>query len=358
MYRIPDGITAADVDTFGLRMHVLTAGPDDGTPVAFVHGNLSTGLFWAELMAKAPDGLRLVAADMRGFGATQRAPIDATRGLRDWADDLHGLVGALRLDGPVHLVGWSTGGGAIMQYAIDRPDEVASLTLVDTVSPYGFGATAGPDGEPTSDDHAGSGAGLANPEFVQRLRDGDDGADSESSPRNVMRAFYWHPEHRVAADREDALVAEILKSDISDGGYPGDAAASENWPGVAPGRQGILNALSPRWFDVSGIADITPKPPVLWLRGDSDLVVGDESMLDAGTLGKLGVLPEWPGLDVHPPQPMIAQTRAVLDRYADGDGDVREEVVTDSGHGPFIDHLDRCATLVYDFLTGVTADRR
>src|SRR5690606_16416891 len=111
----------------------------DGTPVVLVHGNLATARFWDELIAGAPAGLRLVAPDMRGFGDTERKPIDATRGLRDWADDIAGLVRALDIDRAVHLVGWSTGGGAIMQYAIDRPDAVASLTLVDPVSPYGYG---------------------------------------------------------------------------------------------------------------------------------------------------------------------------------------------------------------------------
>ena len=84
---------------------------------------------------------------------------------------------------------------------------------------------------------------------------------------------------------------------IGDTGYPGDAVPSDNWPGVAPGRTGILNALSPGDFDVSGIVDIDPKPPILWLRGDGDQVVGDEASLDAGTLGKLEILPGWPGAD-------------------------------------------------------------
>ena len=350
MYSLPDGIRAVDVVTDRLRMHCLDAGPADGTPVVLVHGNLSTGLFFDELMATAPAELRLVAPDMRGFGRTERKAIDATRGLRDWADDTAALVHALGIDRPVHLVGWSTGGGAIMRYALDRPDAVASLTLFDPVSPYGFGATSGDDGTPTSDDRAGSGAGLANPEFVQRLRAGDRGADSDLSPRNVMRAFYWHPEFRMDPQREDALVDEVLRTEVSDDGYPGDSAPSRNWPGVAPGGRGILNALSGRWHDVSGIVDITPKPPILWVHGDGDLVISDASMFDAGMLGKLGVLPEWPGEDVHPPQPMVAQTRAVLGRYAAAGGTVREQLVTDSSHGPFIDHAADCADLLWGFI--------
>jgi len=48
---------------------------------------------------------------------------------------------------------------------------------------------------------------------------------------------------------------------------------------------------------------------------------------------------------------MVAQTRAVLERYAAGGGETREEVIAGSSHGPFIDHLDACAALLYDFLT-------
>ncbi len=351
MYTLPDGIQAVDVDTERLRMHCLLAGPVDGTPVVLVHGNLSTGLFFDELMAAAPDGLRLIAPDMRGFGETERKPIDATRGLRDWADDIAALVRALDIDGSVHLVGWSTGGAAIMQYALDRPGAVASLTLIDPVSPYGFGATSGVDGVPTSNDYAGAGGGLANPEFVERLRAGDRSSESDVSPRNVMRAFYWHPAFEVDPEREDALVDEVLKTFIADDGYPGNGVPSQNWPGVAPGERGILNALSGRWLDTTAIVDISPKAPILWIRGDGDLVVSDQSMFDAGTLGKLGALPEWPGEDVHPPQPMIAQTRAVLERYAANGGETREELFTDSSHGPFIDHADDCAALLWRFIT-------
>jgi pimeloyl-ACP methyl ester carboxylesterase len=118
-------------------MRYIDSGPEDGVPVVMVHGNLSTGRFYEHLMPGAPAGYRLIAPDMRGFGDTERKPIDATRGLHDWADDTFSLVQALGITRPVHLVGWSTGGAAIGNYAVDR--SVASLTFVDPVSPYGFG---------------------------------------------------------------------------------------------------------------------------------------------------------------------------------------------------------------------------
>ena len=117
---------------------------------------------------------------------------------------------------------------------------------------------------------------------------------------------------------------EVLLTAVGDTGYPGDTTSSPNWPGVAPGRSGVNNAFSGKWCDTSAFADLAVKPPVLWLRGDQDQVISDESMFDFGTLGKLEAVPGWPGMEVFPPQPQIAETRAMLDRYPAGGGSVRE----------------------------------
>ena len=278
------------VDTDRLRMHVVESGPEDGVPVVLIHGNLSTGRFYEHLFEGAPDRYRLIAPDMRGFGDTESVPIDATRGLRDWADDTAALVEALGIE-PPHLVGWSTGGAAIAAYAMDRP--VASLTLIDPVSPYGFGGVK-LDGTPHFPDYAGSGGGTGNPEFTARLAAGDRSADGDFAPRNVMNSSYWRPDHREPPT-EDMLVDEILKTVIGDDGYPGDSTASENWPGVAPGTRGILNALSPKYCNWAGIVELEPKPPILWTHGTADIVIADGSPWEMGTLGQLGVIPGWPG---------------------------------------------------------------
>src|SRR3954463_4298492 len=102
------GVRSATVDTGRLRTHHLESGPGDGVPVLLMHGNLATARFYEQLMAAAPGHLRMIAPDMRGFGDSEDRPIDATRGLDDWADDAHALVSALGVEAPVHVVGWST----------------------------------------------------------------------------------------------------------------------------------------------------------------------------------------------------------------------------------------------------------
>jgi pimeloyl-ACP methyl ester carboxylesterase len=75
----------------------------------------------------------------------------------------------------------------------------------------------------------------------------------------------------------------------------------------------------------------------LWVRGSHDQIVGDQSLFDMGTLGSLGAIPGWPGTDVFPPQPMVSQTRAVLDQYRAAGGTYQEVVIPDTGHSPYIE---------------------
>ena len=231
---LPPGVHSRLVDTSRLRVHALESGTAGGSPVVLVHGNLSTARFYEHLMPALGERYRVIAPDMRCFGDSEAAPLDATRGLADWADDVDALLRALDITAPPHLVGWSTGGAAIARYAMDRT--AASLTFVDPVSPYGYGGTH-PDGTPCFPDFAGSGGGGANPEVVSRLREGDTTSESPLSPRSVMNALYVAPTFREPADREDMLVAEILKTVIGDANYPGDSVASEQLAGVRARHQ-------------------------------------------------------------------------------------------------------------------------
>jgi len=344
------GVRSHTATTDRLLIHYLESGPDGGEPVLLIHGNLASARFYEPLMAAAPSRYRMIAPDSRGFGDSERRPIDGTRGLRDWADDAHSLLGDLGVERPPHVVGWSTGGAAIAAYAMDRP--VASMTFIDPVAPYGFGGVKA-DGTPCFSDWAGSGGGTGSPDFTQRIAAGDRTDESPFSPRNVLNSSYWALTHREPKEREDMLVGEILKSVTGEDGYPGDLAPSANWPGIAPGTRGILNALAGKYCDWSGIVGIDPKPSVLWTHGTADIVIADGSAWEMGTLGKMGVVPGWPGEEVFPPQPMVSQIRAVLERYRDAGGRVEMEMFEGSGHFPVADAADRWREVFLDFLASV-----
>lgn len=345
-----EGITSRMVQTDRIQMHILTAGPEDGVPVVFIHGNGSSATFWEETMLALPSGFRSIAPDMRGYGDTEPLPVDATLGLGDMVEDVHSLVQALEL-GRFHIVGHSMGGGIVMKYAIAYPQDLLSITLVDTMSPYGYSGSKDVDGTPCYEDGAPAGAASVNPDFVRLLKEGDRSTDNPVSPRNVMRQFYFKPP--FVPKREEELLSAMLSLRVGEDWYPGDFVPSPHWPGAAPGTRGIVNAFSRKYFEASGLADISPRSPILWIRGADDLVVSNSAMWDIATLGALGFVPGWPGPQECPPQPMLDQIRAVLERYKANGGTYREVVIPDCGHTPFVEKPEEFNAAFHAFLKEV-----
>ena len=347
---LPSGVISRHVQTNRLQFHLLERGTQhQGEPVVLVHGNVSSGRFFDELLAALPSQYDGIAPDLRGYGHSETKAIDASRSVRDWSDDLHSLFATLGLE-KIHLLGWSLGGGVVMQYAIDHPDLVKSLTLMAPVSPYGFGATKGLNGALVTPDSAGAGGGAANPEFVKQLAAQEMGSESPFAPRNVMNTFYFKPPFRVAPDVEDRLVAAMNTTALGEDNYPGDLQPSTNWPMIAPGSRGVLNTLAPTHFNVSSLVNINPKPPVLWLRGADDQIVSDTSFFDLAFLGQVGAVPGWPGLEACPPQPMVSQMRAVLDQYQANGGRYEEVVFSECGHSPHLEKATEFQQRFFEFL--------
>jgi pimeloyl-ACP methyl ester carboxylesterase len=347
------GITQHTVKTDRLEIAYLEAG-HGSKAIVLIHGNTSSSLFYQDFMLElaATGRYTVYAPDMRGYGDTQALPINATRGLRDFSDDLFSLAQALGLD-KFHLFGWSMGGNAAMQFAIDHAETLLSLTLESPGSPFGFGGTKGAEGTPIWPDFAGSGGGTANPDFVQRLGRRDRGSE-QFSPRTVLNAFYFKPPFQAAPDREEMYVTSMLSCKVTEGIYPGDMTASDNWPTVAPGTQGPNNALSPKYMNQADLATINPKPSILWIRGADDQIVSDTSFFDFGFLGQLGAVPGWPGADVYPAQPMIAQIHTVFDNYRANGGEYREVVLSECGHSPHIEKQEEVFRLFTEFVESHT----
>lgn len=345
-----DGITAETIVTPRISTRVLFSGPEDGIPVLFLHGNTSSATWWEETMLALPDGYRGIAPDQRGFGeADPDQHIDATRGMADLADDAFALLDHLDID-KTHVVGNSLGGVVVWKMMMDQPERLLTVTQIAPGSPYGFGGTKGLDGEPIYDDYAGSGGGLSNPQLIEFIKQGDRTTDSPFTLRSVLRVLVYKPP--FIPEREEDLLTSALSTHIGEQDVPGDAVPSPNWPGMAPGKWGPANALSPKYLDdPQKLIDIDPKPPVLWVRGSNDLAVSDTAASDPGALGMQGLLPGWPGAEVYPPQPMLGQTRAVLEAYQVAGGGYNEVVIEDSGHAPFIEKPDEFNAVFHQHLT-------
>jgi pimeloyl-ACP methyl ester carboxylesterase len=343
------GIKQKKVSTERLEMAYLVAGEGD-MPIVLVHGNCSSSHFFQDFMlALAAQGsYTIYAPDMRGYGDSETLPVDATCGVRDHADDLTVLVNHLGLP-PFHLLGWSLGGNIVMQYAIEHPTQVRSLTLQATGSPFGFGGSRDAEGTPTWPDFAGSGGGTINPEFARRIAEGDRGSE-QFSPRTAMNSLYFKPPFRVSPEREELFLSSILTTKVTDGNYSSDMWPSPNWPLVAPGTLGVNNALSPKYLNQGELADLVTKPPILWVHGADDLIVSDTSLSEMGFLGQIGAVPGWPGAEIYPPQPMKTQIRFVLERYRANGGEAREVMFQECGHSPHIEKPEEMLRVLTEFI--------
>jgi len=348
------GITAQTVTTSRLTTRVLFSGQNDATAVLFLHGNASSATYWEETMLALPNGYRAIAPDHRNYGdADPSVKIDATRGMGDIADDAIALLDHLDI-ARVHVVGHSMGGSIVWRLLMDHPTRFISATVAAPGSPYGYGGTKDLAGTLNFDDAAGSGGGIVNRDFAARIAAGDTSNDNPgSAPRVVMNQFYWKPPFVPA--REEDLLLSLLSTHIGDQNYPGDSVASPNWPFAAPGVFGPSNALSPKYAgDVTRLFAIDPKPPILWVRGADDQIVGDMSLFDVGTLGALGYMPipGYPGTDVFPSQPMVGQTRAVLEQYKVSGGHYTEVVFENCGHTPYLERFEEFNSLLAQFIGG------
>ena len=122
-------VPVAGVDL--LVRDVPDAAPDL-PPALFVHGLGGSSLNWTALGLLLNDTIRGIAPDLPGFG---RTPLSGVTGISEQADVLIQLL-EREYDQPVHVFGNSMGGASSVALAAQRPDLVASLTLVSPALPH------------------------------------------------------------------------------------------------------------------------------------------------------------------------------------------------------------------------------
>ncbi len=329
-------------------IHAYSAGNGD-RKVLLIHGNGSDGSFWKPLLDHAPENVELVAPDIRNYGRSKAKPIDASKSMGDVVEDMLDLLSDLGWD-KYHVACHSLGGSVVWELMLKDSKRIESVTLVNPASPFGFGGTHHESGILNFPDGEGSGGGIVNPDFVARVKAKDRTTDAETSPINIMNAFYWEPPF-VPEDIETYLNG-LLAITIGDSHYPGSYFPSENYPFTKPGKYGPLNAVSPvtKQHILEALVALEDKPRVLWVRGGKDKIVSNTSFFDVAYLGKLGAIPGYPGEDVCPPQPMVDQTRYVLSAYTSKGGMYQEEVFENSGHSPYIEEEQRFRDLFYNWI--------
>jgi pimeloyl-ACP methyl ester carboxylesterase len=345
-------IERKEIKTGRLTVSYLEKGDVSKELLVLVHGNTSSNLFYLGTIEELSKDFHIIAPDLRGYGLSEKLPIDSAQGMRLWSEDLRAFLNSLEITKKANLLGWSMGGGVAMQYTIDYPSDVASLILVNPVSPFGYSGTKDIKGIKNNEYYSGTGAGSVNPSFVQALKDKVRDTSNPFSAAAVLKS-YFAPGYEIAPEWEEVFVESMLQMGIGEDFYPGNSVSCPVWPFTAPGDKGIANAISPKYVDLSSIVDIAPKPPILWFRGAKDAIVSDTCLLDIGYLGKLGYVPGWPGDSEYPAHAMVSQTRYILERYKDNGGIYEEFVFEDAGHGPNIEKPVEFNEKLKDFINSI-----
>lgn len=108
---------------------------NEGPVVLLVHGNMSSSVHWQVLMERLEDQYQVYALDLVGFGdSTYNRELTS---LHDFSRDVTNFIEKLNLN-QVHLVGWSTGGGIVLETAADIPSRIEKVFLLDSVGLKGY----------------------------------------------------------------------------------------------------------------------------------------------------------------------------------------------------------------------------
>ncbi|CAG9316072.1 unnamed protein product [Blepharisma stoltei] len=332
-----------------MNVNVMECGPESGIPIIFIHGYLATSLFHRRIIQKMPPRYRCIAYDLRCHGHSSAVPIDATQGLKNFSDDLHGVIEALNIK-KTHIMGWCRGGNIAMQYAIDHSDKILSLILESPGSPYGLFGTEDELGTPTFPDYAGSGVTSIALYMKSSIEKGISDKNAYSHLLGCLRKTWYTRGKQMTEELEREYVSEFFLSKTGDDFLPGNYQTSINWPGWRPGNKGYFNACSAKYHNLSRIIHTYPKPPILWLRGDKDTYISDCSTSDPAVLGMLGKIKGYPGKELYRPQPMLRQIRRVLDLYSENGGSYQEIVIKDCGHAPQIEREEEFLIFLWRYL--------
>ncbi len=103
------------------------AGPG-APPLVCVHGFACSHADWRPQLDHFAGTQAVIACDLRGHGATPGDPADCS--IEIYGTDVAALLAALELDGAV-LVGHSLGCRVVLQAALNAPERVAGVVLID-----------------------------------------------------------------------------------------------------------------------------------------------------------------------------------------------------------------------------------
>jgi pimeloyl-ACP methyl ester carboxylesterase len=245
-----------DVQVGGATLRVREAGAADGEPVIHFHGTPGSRLemAWADEVVRAA-GVRMIAFDRPGYGASARAPFSLGSVAR-MALQVAGQMGLERF----RTTGWSGGGPFALATAAMAPERVQAVGVIAGAGP--FQLVPGALGELSDGDKAAERLLPGNPEGAAAgFADGFDLTDALASPEALYQAF-------------EPLLCEWDRTQWNDPGHPQamladmrEALKSGPWGGAWD---------NVAWIGAWDVDPTTVRCPVLLWYGSEDRMAPPE----------------------------------------------------------------------------------
>ena len=137
-----EGFTRRHVSTSGATINLVTAG--SGPPLLLLHGYPQTHVLWHKVAPRLAQDFTVVAADLRGYGDSSRPPGGADHAgyaKRTMAQDQIEVMGQLGFE-RFAVAGHDRGARVAYRMALDHPERVMKLAVLDVVPTYAMWAGA------------------------------------------------------------------------------------------------------------------------------------------------------------------------------------------------------------------------
>jgi len=136
-----DGFTRSRVATNGIHLSVHRGG--QGTPLILLHGYPQNHMCWNKIAPRLARDFDVIVPDLRGYGDSDvpaNDPENRAYSKREMALDILGLMDALGLE-RAHVLGHDRGARVAYRFALDHPDRLMRLGIIEIVPTGDFWAS-------------------------------------------------------------------------------------------------------------------------------------------------------------------------------------------------------------------------
>jgi pimeloyl-ACP methyl ester carboxylesterase len=136
------GLVADTLNIDGRKVAYLhNETPREGADLVMLHGFAANKENWLRMAGELSDRFNIYAIDLPGHGESNSG-LDRPYGINDQVGYLQEILATLELD-PVHLMGNSMGAAIAAAYAAQKPQQISTLTLMNSAGVYAYETEVG-----------------------------------------------------------------------------------------------------------------------------------------------------------------------------------------------------------------------